>query len=310
MVKANILFVEDSETHGLVTKSALEKSGHAVTWVLDGMSAFRLAMTLPFDLVLLDRILPDMDGSELCRWLKHNQDTRGIPIIMISARDTTTDKVQGLDSGADDYLSKPYEDVELNARVNAALRIKLLQDELRKKNDELKEMLTQVETLSNADPLTGLLNRRRFDAILQPEFSKALRYKTPLSCMMIDVDHFKAVNDTHGHAIGDAVIKDVAGIIKWSIRDVDTACRWGGEEFIVLTPMTPQDKAELLAQRILKAVSEYSFAGANSVKLTVSIGIADTAGSGIDSVNKLIQAADIALFRAKKNGRNRIEVGA
>jgi len=310
MVKANILFVEDSETHGLVTKSALEKSGNAVTWVLDGMSAFRLAMTLPFDLVLLDRILPDMDGSELCRWLKHNQDTRGIPIIMISARDTTTDKVQGLDSGADDYLSKPYEDVELNARVNAALRIKLLQDELRKKNDELKEMLTQVETLSNADPLTGLLNRRRFDAILQPEFSKAMRYKTPLSCMMIDIDHFKAVNDTHGHAIGDAVIKDVAGIIKWSVRDVDTACRWGGEEFIVLTPMTPQDKAELLAQRILKAVSEYAFAGANSVRLTVSIGIADSAGSGIDSVSKLIQAADIALFRAKKNGRNRIEGGA
>jgi len=310
MMKANILFVEDSETHGLVTKSALEKNGHAVTWVLDGMSAFRLAMTQPFDLILLDRILPDMDGSELCRWLKHNQDTRGIPIVMISARDTTTDKVQGLDSGADDYLTKPFEDVELNARVNAALRIKLLQDELRRKNDELRDMLTQVETLSNADPLTGLLNRRRFDAILQPEFSKALRYKTPLSCMMIDVDHFKAVNDTHGHAIGDAVIKDVAGIIKWSIRDVDTACRWGGEEFIVLTPMTPQDKAELLAQRILKAVSEYAFAGANSVKLTVSIGIADTAGSGIDSVNKLIQAADIALFRAKKNGRNRIEVGA
>jgi diguanylate cyclase (GGDEF)-like protein len=310
MMKANILFVEDSETHGVVTKSALEKNGHAVTWVLDGMSAFRLAMTQPFDLILLDRILPDMDGSELCRWLKHNQDTRGIPIVMISARDTTTDKVQGLDSGADDYLTKPYEDVELNARVNAALRIKLLQDELRRKNDELRDMLTQVETLSNADPLTGLLNRRRFDAILQPEFSKALRYKTPLSCMMIDVDHFKAVNDTHGHAIGDAVIKDVAGIIKWSIRDVDTACRWGGEEFIVLTPMTPQDKAELLAQRILKAVSEYAFAGANSVKLTVSIGIADTAGPGIDSVNKLIQAADIALFRAKKNGRNRIEVGA
>ena len=310
MVTAHILFVEDSETHGSVTKNVLEQGGYAVTWVLDGMSAFRLAMTQPFDLILLDRILPDMDGSELCRWMKHNQDTRGIPIIMISARDSTNDKVQGLDSGADDYLSKPYEDVELNARVKAALRIKFLQDELRKKNDELKEMLTQVETLSNADPLTGLLNRRRFDAILQPEFSKAMRYKTPLSYMMIDVDHFKAVNDTHGHAIGDEVIKDVAGIIKWSIRDVDTACRWGGEEFTVLTPMTPQDKAGLLAQRILKAVSEYSFAGAHGVKLTVSIGIADSAGPGIDSVNKLIQAADIALFRAKKNGRNRIEVGA
>jgi two-component system, cell cycle response regulator len=310
MAKVNILFVEDSEAHGTTTKDVLEKRGHAVTWVLDGMSALRLAMTQPFDIILLDRILPDMDGNELCRWLKHNQDTRGIPIIMISAKDTTTDKVQGLDSGADDYLSKPYEEVELNARVNAALRIRLLQDELQKKNDELKEMLTQVVTLSNSDPLTGLLNRRRFDAILQPEFSNAMRYKTPLSCMMIDIDHFKVVNDTYGHAIGDAVIKDVAGIIKSSIRDVDTACRWGGEEFIVLTPMTPQANAELLAQRILKSVSEHVFAGINSAQLTVSIGIADVSGSGIDSVNKLIQAADIALFRAKKKGRNRIEVGA
>ena len=306
---ASILLVEDSEIHGSATKSVLEKSGHTVTWVLDGMSAFRLAVTRPFDLVLLDRILPDMDGNEVCKWLKHNQETRGIPIIMISARDSTTDKVQGLDSGADDYLSKPYEEMELNARVNAALRIKLLQDELRKKNEELKGMLTQVETLSNVDPLTGLLNRRRFDAILQPEISRAMRYNTPLSCMMIDVDHFKAVNDTHGHAIGDEVIKDVAGIIKGSIRDIDTACRWGGEEFIVLTPMTPLDKASLLAQRVLKAVSDHAFAGVHGVKLTLSIGIADMSGPGIDSGTKLIQAADIALLRAKKNGRNRIEVG-
>jgi len=309
MMTANILYVEDSEIHGSATKSVLEKDGHAITWVLDGMSAFRLAMTQPFDLILLDRILPDMDGSELCRWLKQNEETRGIPIIMISARDTTTDKVQGLDAGADDYLSKPFEGMELNARVNAALRIKLLQDELRKKNAELNAMLTQVETLSNADPLTGLLNRRRFEAVLQPEFCKAARYKTPLSCMMIDIDHFKAVNDTHGHTVGDEVIKDVAGIITGSIRDVDTACRWGGEEFIVLTPMTPQDKAQLLAQRMLKAVSEHAFAGVHCVKLTISIGIADTSGPGIDSVTKLIQAADIALFRAKKSGRNRIEVG-
>jgi diguanylate cyclase (GGDEF)-like protein len=308
MAKGNILVVEDNNIQGKLTKRFLEDSGYAVTWTIDGMSAFRSFMTQSFDVILLDRILPDMDGNEVCRWLKHNQDTKGIPIIIISAKDTTADIVQGLDSGADDYISKPYEEIELNARVSAALRMKLLQDELRQKNDELKEMLTRVETLSNTDPLTGLFNRRRFEAILRSEFNKAKRYKAPLSCIMIDIDHFKPVNDTYGHAVGDAVIKDVAEIIKRSVRDVDTACRWGGDEFIVVTPMTTNANAELPARRILKSVSDHVFVGVSNNKLTVSIGIADVSRPDVDTASKLIQAADIALFEAKKKGRNRIEV--
>ena len=308
MAKGNILFVEDNNIQGKLTKKFLEERGYAVTWVIDGMSALRSVMNQSFDVILLDRILPDMDGNEVCIWLKHNEGTKGIPIIMVSAKDTTADIVQGLDSGADDYISKPYEEVELTARVYAALRTKLLQDELMKRNDELKEMLTRVETLSNTDPLTGLFNRRRFEAILRSEFNKAMRYKAPLSCIMIDIDHFKPVNDTYGHAVGDAVIKDVAEIIKRNVRDIDTACRWGGDEFIVVTPMTASANAEPPARRILKSVSDHVFAGVSNNKLTVSIGIADVSKPDVDTASKLIQAADITLFKAKKKGKNRIEL--
>jgi two-component system cell cycle response regulator len=308
MVKAHILYIEDSKTQGTITKDFLEKTGYAVTWVLDGASAIRSAMAEPFDVVLLDRVLPDMDGNEVCKRLKHNQDTKGIPIIMVTSKNSTTDKVQGLESGADDYLSKPYEEVELNARVYAALRTKRLQDDLKQKNEEMKDMLARVEALSITDPLTGLFNRRRFEDILETEFKKALRYQTPLSCLMIDIDLFKTVNDTFGHAAGDVVIRETAQIITKSIRNVDTACRWGGEEFVVLAPMTTKAFAIQPARRIWKTVSDRAFSALGDCKITVSIGIADVSGSGIDATDKLIQAADMALYEAKKNGRNRIEV--
>lgn len=310
MAKANILYIEDSEVQGAITKKALESSGYEVTWVLDGMSVFRVAKTQHIDVILLDLILPDMDGNKVCSWLKQDEATKGIPIIMLTAMDSIAQKVQGLEAGADDYLAKPYDEIELSARVYAALRTKFLRDELSHKNEELKAMLKKVEALSITDPLTGLFNRRRFEDVLEPEFRRAVRYKSPLSCMMMDIDHFKSVNDTYGHSVGDTVIKDIALIIQQSVREVDTASRWGGEEFIVLTPMTPKAVALPPAHRILAAVAEKVFAGMGDKKVTISIGIADLSSPGIDSAEKLVQAADEALYEAKKKGRNRIEVAA
>jgi len=308
MAKANILYIEDSETQGTVTKNFLEKSGYEVTWVRDGMSVFRIAKTQPIDVILLDRVLPDMDGSRVCNWLKQDGHTRPIPIIMLTSLSTTAQKVEGLEAGADDYLSKPYDEIELNARVYAALRTKSLRDELSRKNDELQVMLKKVEALSITDPLTGLYNRRRFEEVLDLECKKSSRYNSPLSCMMMDIDHFKNVNDTYGHSVGDTVIKEIALIIKQGIRDVDTPSRWGGEEFVVLAPMTPKAAALLPARRILQSVAVHAFAGMGDKKVSISIGIADLTGSGIDSAGKLVQAADNALYEAKKNGRNRVEV--
>lgn len=307
MAKAKILLVEDSETQAKSTRTFLERSGYDVVWAENGMAAFKLAKTQPVDLVLLDRVLPDMDGNEVCRWLKLDQDTRVIPIIMLTVRDSATDKVTGLESGADDYLPKPYNEVELNARIYAALRTKTLQDELRRKNRQLEDMLTRVETLAITDPLTGLFNRRRFESILELEFKKTLRYQTPLSCLMIDIDHFKQINDSFGHHVGDIVLKEVALLVQRCIREVDTAARWGGEEFAVLVPTATKEQAVQPAKRIMKTVAEHVYPDVLGRKITVSIGIADVPNPQIDSGQRLVQLADLAMYEAKKKGRNRIE---
>lgn len=306
MAKAKILLVEDSKGQAQATKSLLEKKGYEVAWAEDGLTAFKIAKTQKIDLILLDRVLPDIDGNEICRWLRLNQDTKGIPIIMLTVKDSVSDKVNGLEAGADDYLPKPYDEVELNARIYSCLRTKALQDELRQKNKQLEEMLTRVETLAITDPLTGLFNRRRFESILTLEFKKAARYQVPLSCMMIDIDHFKEVNDAYGHRAGDIILKEIASIIQKSIREVDTACRWGGEEFAVLIPNTKKEDAAQPANRILKAVSKHSFPDIGGRHLTVSIGIADVMDPAITTEEKLVHAADLAMYEAKRKGRNKI----
>lgn len=308
MPKARILLVEDSETQAKTTCDFLEKSGYEVVVAENGMSAFKHAKTAHVDLVLLDRVLPDMDGNEVCRWLKLDQETRVIPIIMLTVKDSTTDKVKGLESGADDYLPKPYNEIELNARIYAALRTKTLQDELRSKNRQLEDMLTRVEALAITDPLTGLFNRRRFETILELEFKKTVRYQAPLSCLMIDIDHFKLVNDAFGHHTGDMVLKEVALIIQRSIREVDTAARWGGEEFAVLVPTVSRENALQPAKRILKSVAGHAFPDIKGRNVTVSIGIADVPSPDADSSQRLVQNADLAMYEAKKKGRNRIEL--
>jgi diguanylate cyclase (GGDEF)-like protein len=307
MAKAKILLVEDNKTQARIISDFLGKNGYEVVHAEDGMSAFKCARTQGVDIILLDRILPDIDGNDVCRWLKLDQNTRLIPIIMLTARDSVTDKVSGLEAGADDYLPKPFDEDELNARIYVRLRAKSQQDELRTKNRQLEDMLTRVETLAIVDSLTELFNRRRFETILGSEFKKAARYQNAMSCLMIDIDHFKQVNDAHGHQEGDIVLREIARLIQASIREVDTAARWGGEEFVVLSPNTPKENAGLAATRILKAISLHEFTGMNGRKITVSIGVAGIPSPSIDTPEKLIHAADLAMYEAKKNGRNLVE---
>ncbi len=249
MAKATILLVEDNKGQATIIKDYLSRNGYVTVVAEDGVSAFKAAKTSTIDLILLDRILPDMDGSEVCRWLKLDQKTRDVPIIMLTVKNAMNDKVTGLEAGADDYLPKPFDEAELNARIYARLRAKTSQDELRKKNTQLEDMLTRVESLAIMDPLTGLFNRRRFETILNSEFKRSARYQNSLSCMMIDIDHFKAVNDTFGHQTGDVVLKEVSTVIQNTLREVDTPARWGGEEFIVLSPNTTKDQAIKAAGR-------------------------------------------------------------
>lgn len=307
MAKATILLVEDNKGQANIISNYLTKNGYEVMTVEDGISAFKTAKTETIDLILLDRVLPDMDGSEVCRWLKLDHKTRSIPVIMLTIKSAMTDKVTGLEAGADDYLPKPFEEAELNARIFARLRSKVQHDELKLKNTQLEDMLTRVESLAIMDPLTGLCNRRRFEAILGNEFKRARRYDSPLSCLLIDIDHFKMVNDTFGHQAGDRVLKEVANIIQNTLREVDTPARWGGEEFIVLSPNTTKANAFTAAERILKSVGGNVFSEIGSHRITVSIGVAGIPAPDIDSQEKLIHAADLAMYEAKRKGRNRIE---
>ena len=307
MGKARILLVEDSRSQAKVTKDFLENNGYEVDWVEDGKSAIMKVRTQPVDIVLLDFVLPDINGNEVCRWLKLNEHTKGIPIIMITTRSGTKNKVSSLEAGADDCLPKPYNEIELNARIYACLRTKALQDELREKNRQLQEMLTKVETLAVVDSLTGLYNRRHCENMLENEFGRTTRYNSSLTCLMIDIDHFKKVNDEFGHRTGDTVLREVAQIIKNNAREVDTVARWGGEEFIVLLPQTEQVNGELFASRLVKVISEHQFLGIPGRHITVSIGIASSPDPSIDTGEKLINASDFALYEAKRKGRNRIE---
>jgi diguanylate cyclase (GGDEF)-like protein len=307
MAKATILLVEDNKTQSSIIKEFLEKNGYEVIQAEDGMSAFKEAKTKRLDIILLDRILPDIEGSDVCRWLKLDPITRGIPIIMLTEKDSIADRVVGLEAGADDYLPKPFDEHELNARIYVRLRTKSQQDELKQKNQQLEDMLTRVETLAISDSLTGLFNRRRFEFVLSNEFKRAARYKSQLSCLMIDIDHFKMVNDTIGHQGGDSLLQEIAQVIQRCIRDVDTIARWGGEEFVVLSPNTSTENAKLAAVRILNAVSQQTFTGFEGKTVTVSIGIAGLPDPAIDTQEKLINTADLAMYEAKKNGRNRVE---
>jgi diguanylate cyclase (GGDEF)-like protein len=182
-----------------------------------------------------------------------------------------------------------------------------LQDELKEKNRELEAVLSKLEVLAITDPLTELYNRRYFETVMEREFSRTVRYKSPSSCLMIDVDHFKNVNDEYGHRAGDLVLKELATIIKDCLRKIDTVARWGGEEFIVLLPGTNKTNALRAASRILNSISGHKFSGI-AQQITVSIGIASVPDPPINSAERLIDTADFALYEAKSKGRNRIEV--
>jgi two-component system cell cycle response regulator len=308
-MKAKILLIEDNKTQAKETIAPLEKAGYEVIWESAGMSGFKTAVNIRPDLILLDVVLPDRDGHEVCRYIKMNEALRNVPVVMLTARSEVKDKVRGLNIGADDYLSKPFHEEELLARINAFLRIKRLQDELQGKNLRLEELLKKVELMAITDGGTGLFNRRHFMELLDTEFSRAKRYGSPLTCILLDIDHFKRINDTLGHQVGDSVLTEMARILQENFRNIEISARYGGEEFVVMLPETTIADARKAAQRLLEQIAGFSFKGLpRNHMVTVSMGLAGLPDSKIETKEVLIRAADHALYRAKKGGRNRIEV--
>ncbi len=303
--RARILVVDDSRAQLEWLVQVLEREGYDVLSAANGNEAIRKVKTESPDLVLLDRILPDMDGVEVARILKARPEDQFVPVIMLSAKADLDSKVAGL-RFADDYLAKPFAEAEIVARSAAMLRIKHLQDQLRDVQRKLQEQ-------SVTDPLTGLRNRRFFDERLVEEYGRAQRYADPVSLMMIDLDHFKLVNDRHGHQMGDVVLHSAATLIRSSLRDPDICARYGGEEFAVILPKTHVAGALVVAERVWRALGAkvYRDPGAPpekavDVRVTASIGIAFYPSKDITSAELLLRFADEALYQAKAAGRNTI----
>ena len=299
--RERILVVDDNRDNVDIIGTRLRFRGYDIDEAGDGARALECVHTSPPDLILLDVMLPDIDGYEICRRVKGDMSLPFIPIILVTARDSTGDKVAGLDAGADDYLTKPIDFPELEARVRSMLRIKRLQDEVEEKNREL-------ERLSISDGLTGLFNHRHIHALLHEEFERVDRTGERLAVAMFDLDHFKSVNDTHGHQAGDRVLQQLAEILNESAREIDRVGRYGGEEFMVLLPDTSIDDAEVFVERVRREVARRPFAigGAEPLRMTISAGIATYPHSDIGNAETLVRAADEALYAAKAAGRNRV----
>jgi diguanylate cyclase (GGDEF)-like protein len=307
LATARVLVVEDSVTQAEWLAEVLAREGYEAVIARDGAEAVRKVRDDSIALVLLDMMLPDMDGLEVLRVVKESSGARFVPVIVLSARSDVASRVTGLRTGADDYLPKPFAEEEALARVAAMLRIKSLQDELR-------EAKSQLLALSMTDGLTGVYNRRFFDERLDEELQRSLRYEERFSLLILDIDHFKALNDRHGHLVGDQVLRETAQLVRASVRAADVCARYGGEEFAVILPKTDLPSARMLAERILEAVRRNTFriepAGdlrsSAGVRVTASIGIASYPSADLAGAGALVGAADEALYRAKDAGRNTV----
>lgn len=287
-----VLVIDDSEPIHALIKARLQPEGLEVFGELDGESGIERATNDLPDLILLDVDMPELDGFEVCRRLKNGPATRDIPIIFLTGTDSTDSKVRGLDMGAIDYVTKPFDQVELRARVRAGLRTKQLQDIL--------------EHQSFLDGLTGLWNRAYLDRRMEGEINISSRYDRPLGIALIDIDCFKNINDTYGHLFGDVVLQGVARVMKDSARSSDTVARYGGEEFAILIPQADLRACTQVAERVRQSIESHSIEVRGSrIAVTVSVGVVCTADFvGELSPENLIRHADRALYASKDAGRN------
>jgi len=294
--KQTILIVDDMRTNALAMAAMLKSEWNVIT-ALDGETALKMAVEKPApNLILLDINMPGMDGYEVCRRVKASQETCDIPVIFVTAKDDPKEEAYGLELGAVDYIMKPVNATIVKARLRNHLSLQLALSELAVKNEELA-------FLAAMDKLTGLYNRRKLDELLAVEVARAERYNRPLSIILLDIDRFKSINDTHGHLVGDTVLIETAGRLKNAIRSCDIAGRWGGDEFLIICPETASATALLLGIRLRYSYEALPFPTAGT--LTACFGTSSWRKGLL--MDNLLSDADKALYRAKTGGRNQVE---
>ena len=290
--KATVLIVDDVPAN-IQLLAQLLKSDYAIKVATNGKRCLELAAATPPDLILLDVIMPDMDGYEVCKRLQSNAQTSHVPIIFLTGKDQAEDEEKGFELGAVDYIKRPFIPAIIEARVRSHITIKQQRDLL--------------EQMAMHDQLTGLYNRHYLHDIFPKKFTKAHRHHYPLSMAVIDLDHFKNINDTHGHHIGDEVLIKVAKLIDASCRSEDVASRYGGEEFIVLFDHCNLSDCVEKANNLRKKIAELSPC---DIPLTASFGVSEIDVSDSEDFDRLFERADQAVYQAKSLGRNRVEARA
>ena len=286
-----ILIVDDVEANITILQRTLASVGYNISVAFNGQKALDLVPKLKPDLILLDIMMPGIDGYEVCRRLKQSDVSKYIPVIFITAKGDTESIVEGFDVGAVDFIMKPFKVKEVCARVHTHLTL----------SAALNKLIQDSET----DPLTGLFNRRTFLKRIEEEAMRFRRYQKPFSILFGDIDFFKKINDTYGHAAGDAVLINISNILKTEKREIDQVARWGGEEFLILLPETDVAGAVQHGNKIREMISAKPFIyEGQEINITMSFGV--SIYNGDTSIEKTIDLADQRLYRAKESGRNKV----
>jgi len=293
-----VLVAEDDPMFRKILKSWLENWGYRVIVADDGTAAWNiLQQERPPELLILDWVMPGIDGLQLCRRIRERQTTPYQYILLITAKDDAEDVVTGLEAGADDYLTKPLDRSELRARLRVGRRILTLQKGLIQAREELRFQATH-------DILTGIWNRGALLDLLRREIERASRSQSSTGLLMLDLDHFKKVNDTYGHLAGDVVLREVAHRISEVVRSYDLVGRYGGEEFLVVLPDCDPDQALQSAERIRAVIAGRPVLAAGAeILVTASIGVTVTTAGSV-AEKEILAIADTALYQAKSAGRN------
>lgn len=298
-----ILLVDTDPRHASRLKGYLDATNE-VDVLADPAEAAMSIATGSYELAIVSMALADFDPLRVCSQMRTAEQTRTLPILLVAEEADRPRVVRGLDLGVNDFIMRPIERNELLARVRTQIR-------RQRYAVELRQSMTNTLALAVTDELTGLYNRRYFDRHLSLMLDKAREQDRDMALMLIDMDYFKEINDTHGHDAGDAVLKEFALRLRRNIRGVDLACRFGGEEFVVLMPDTDYRQAEGVAERVRMSVAERVFEGSDGteMKITVSVGVTLNEGEH-DTPDTILKRADIALYRAKREGRNRVVLDA
>ncbi|MGD0545800.1 MAG: diguanylate cyclase [Candidatus Acidiferrales bacterium] len=299
-----ILVADDSPVYRKLVEQTLQPDQYSILFANGGRNALELFNRHQPALVIADWNMPDLSGIEVCRQIRASAKDSSTYVIIATSASEKDKVVEGLEAGADDYLTKPFHPKELLARVEVGRRLIELQQQIESQNRILKD-------LALTDPLTGLPNRRAVEDWAKGQLSAAVRHGFSLWVVIADLDNFKAVNDTHGHDAGDTVLREFAGILKKRIRNSDICGRTGGEEFIMIFTHAEECNVGIVVARILRELREHEFSfGGKPVQVTASFGIAGFQGKGMPDFAKLVSQADAALYAAKRGGRNRIEVAS